>query len=141
MVIDGSGNVYVTGWSGINNSYYDCTTIKYNSAGEEQWVVRYNAQPRGYASGEAIAVDGSGNVYVEAFTSNQPNAVFCATIKYNAAGEEQWVAEYHDGGANDDEPAAIAVDGAGNVYVTGRTMNCPDTDYLTLKYNSAGEEQ
>jgi hypothetical protein len=141
MVIDGSGNVYVTGWSGINNSYYDCTTIKYNSAGEEQWVVRYNAQTRGYASGEAIAVDGSGNVYVEAFTSNQPNAVFCATIKYNAAGEEQWVAEYHDGGANDDEPAAIAVDGAGNVYVTGRTMNCPDTDYLTLKYNSAGEEQ
>ena len=54
MTIDGSGNVYVTGWSGVNNVYYDCTTIKYNSAGQEQWVARYNAQPRGYAAGAAL---------------------------------------------------------------------------------------
>src|SRR3954452_3046842 len=109
ITIDASGNVYVTGASGVNNVYYDCTTIKYNSAGQEQWVARYNAQPRGYAAGTALAVDGSGNVYVAASVSSQPNTVFCATIKYNASGQEQWVAEYH-GGANADYPAAIAVD-------------------------------
>jgi hypothetical protein len=138
MTIDGSGNVYVTGGSGNNNVPYTCTTIKYNSAGQEQWVARYNA-PNG-ASGQAIAVDVSGNVHVAAFASNQFNTLFCATIKYNAAGEQQWVAEYH-GGANADEPAAIAVDKAGNVYVTGTTQICPGSDYLTLKYNSAGQEQ
>ena len=53
MTIDASGNVYITGWSGVNNVYYDCTTIKYSSAGQEQWVARYNAQPRGYASGRS----------------------------------------------------------------------------------------
>src|SRR6476646_9505206 len=56
MTIDRSGNVYVTGASGVSNVYYDCTTIKYNSAGQEQWVARYNAQPHGYAAGTAIAV-------------------------------------------------------------------------------------
>ncbi len=140
MTIDGSGNVYVTGASGVNNVYYDCTTIKYNSAGQEQWVARYNAQPRGYAAGAAIAVDSSGNVYVAASASNQPNTLFCATIKYNASGEEQWVAEYH-GGANADYPAAIAIDKVGNAYVTGTSQTCPGSDYLTLKYNSAGQEQ
>jgi hypothetical protein len=140
MTIDGSGNVYVTGASGISNVYYDCTTIKYNSAGQEQWVARFNAQPHGYAAGTAIAVDSSGNVYVAASVSNQPNTVFCATIKYNASGEEQWVAEYH-GGANADYPAAIAIDKTGNAYVTGASYTCPSSDYLTLKYNSIGQEQ
>src|SRR6266542_279854 len=140
MTIDRSGNVYVTGWSGINNVYYDCTTIKYNSAGQEQWVVRYNVQPRGYAAGAAIAVDSSGNIYVATDATNQPNVVFCATIKYNASGEQQWVAEYH-GWANADYPAAIAVDKAGSAYVTGTSYTCLGYDYLTLKYNSAGQEQ
>jgi len=115
-----------------------CTTIKYDSAGAQQWVARYNASIG--AGGDAIAVDDSGNVYVAAAASNQFNTLFCATIKYNAAGEQQWTAEYH-GGADADEPAAIAVDKAGNVYVTGTTQTCPGSDYLTLKYNSAGQEQ
>ena len=62
MTIDKSGNVYVTGWSGTLYSYHDCTTIKYNSAGQEQWVARYNVQPRAYAEGIGVAVDDSGNI-------------------------------------------------------------------------------
>jgi hypothetical protein len=138
MTIDASGNVYVTGRSGTNSIPYVCTTIKYDSTGQQQWIARYNA-PNG-AAGQAIAVDSSGNTYVAAYGSNQPNTLFCATIKYNAAGEQQWVAEYH-GGSGADEPAAIVVDNAGNVYVTGTTQICQGTDYLTLKYNSAGQEQ
>ena len=115
-----------------------CTTIKYDSAGRQQWIARYNA-PNG-ASGEALAVDSSGNTYVAAAASNQFNTLFCVTIKYNAAGEQQWIAEYH-GGSGADEPAAIVVDKAGNAYVTGTTQICQGSDYLTLKYNSAGQEQ
>jgi len=139
MTIDKSGNVYVTGWSGILYGYHDCTTIKYNSAGQQQWVARYNVQPRAYAEGIGIAVDDSGNTFVAA-RLEESNTTFCATIKYNPAGQQQWVAEYH-GGANNDVPLAIAVDHAGNAYVTGTTLICPDYDYLTLKYNSVGQEQ
>jgi hypothetical protein len=138
MTIDASGNVYVTGRSGTNSIPYVCTTIKYDSTGQQQWIARYNA-PNG-AGGQAIAVDSSGNVYVAAYGSNQPNTLFCATIKYNAAGDQQWIAEYH-GGSGADEPAAIVVDKAGNAYVTGTTQICQGSDYLTLKYNSAGQEQ
>ena len=85
-------------------------------------------------------MDNSGNVYVAVAASNEFNTLFCATIKYNAAGDQQWIAEYH-GGSGADEPAAIVVDKAGNVYVTGTTQICQGSDYLTLKYNSAGQEQ
>jgi hypothetical protein len=144
MAVDGSGNVYVTGQSATNGGIFvtDCATIKYNSAGEQQWVARYNVQPRNYTSGKAIAVDDSGNVYVLAFVDTTGvNARFFTTIKYNSAGEQQWAAEYQSG-TSDDEPAAITVDGSGNVYVTGMTQTCEHGyDYVTLKYNSSGEEQ
>jgi hypothetical protein len=142
MAVDGSGNVYVTGYSVVdNNSHFDCATIKYNSAGQQQWVARYTA-PSGYAAGDAIAFDASGNVYVaaEAAIPNDPNKRFSVAIKYNAAGEEQWVAEY-ESGMNHNQPAANAVDGAANLYVTGHIRACPDDDYLTLKYDSAGQQQ
>jgi len=141
MTVDGSGNVYVTGWSGVNYVSYDCTTIKYDSAGQQQWLAHYNTQPRGLASGTAIAVDSSGNVYVAANIHNsQSYTTSCAMIKYNPAGEQQWVAQYH-GGENDDSLHAIALDNMGNVYGTGITFTCPNYDYLTLKYNPAGQEQ
>jgi hypothetical protein len=40
MVVDGSGNVYVTGssWGGATQESSDYATIKYNSTGEQQWV-------------------------------------------------------------------------------------------------------
>ena len=139
MTIDKSGNVYVTGWSGILYSYHDCTTIKYNSSGQQQWVARYNVQPRAFTEGVGIGLDDSGNVYVAARV-DQSNTTFCTTIKYDPAGQQQWVTEYH-GGATHDAPSAIAVDHAGNAYVTGTTEICPNYDYLTLKYNSAGQEQ
>lgn len=142
LAVDGSGNVYVTGFNVVDNQFhFDCVTIKYNSAGQEQWVAHYTA-PSGYAAGDAIALDSSGNVYVaaEGAIPSDANTRFCVTIKYNTAGEQQWVAEY-DGGMNSNRPTAIAVDGAANVYVTGNILSCPTFEYLTLKYDSAGQEQ
>lgn len=142
LVVDGSGNVYVTGFSvSDNQSHFDCVTIKYNSAGQQQWLARYTA-PSGYASGDGIALDNSGNVYVaaEGAIPSDANHRFCVTIKYDGAGQQQWAEEY-DGGMNSNLPTGIAVDGSSNVYVTGNILSCPTFEYLTLKYNSAGQEQ
>jgi hypothetical protein len=140
LVVDGSGNVYVTGFSvSDNQSHFDCVTIKYNSAGQQQWLARYTA-PSGYASGDGIALDNSGNVYVaaEGAIPSDANHRFCLTIKYDGAGQQQWAEEY-DGGMNSNLPTGIAVDGSSNVYVTGNILSCPTFVNLKLKYNSAGQ--
>ena len=83
---------------------FDYATIKYNAAGEEQWVTRYSN-----GSAYAIAVDSGGNVYVTG------GGLGYATVKYNSAGQEQWAARY----TGNDVATSIAVDNSGNVYVTG----------------------
>ena len=141
IAVDGSGNVYVTGESS-GQSADDYATIKYNSAGEEQWVVRYNGgNGNDYAT--AIAVDASGNVYVTGESLGQGTGIDYATIKYNSAGQQQWVARYNGPASSDDYATAIAIDGSGNVYVTGTSSidAASNFDYLTVKYNSAGQEQ
>jgi len=144
LALDDSGNVYVTGssygGSGTNDDY---CTIKYNSSGVQQWVARYNGPGNFYDVANSIAVDGAGNVYVTGWSYGIWTGRDYCTIKYNSAGVQQWVKRYSGGTDSDDVARSIAVDGSGNVYVTGHSYGGSGTrsDYCTIKYNSAGVQQ
>jgi uncharacterized delta-60 repeat protein len=142
LAIDGSGNVYVTGSSYGSSTDYDYATIKYNSAGVQQWVALYNGPGNSWEDTYALAVDGSGNVYVTGSSYDLGADYDYATVKYNSAGVQQWVARYKGPGNSSDDAYAISVDGSGNVYVTGSSHgSSTDYDYATVKYNSAGAQQ
>jgi uncharacterized delta-60 repeat protein len=144
IAVDGGGNVYVTGYSGGGVNYAsDYATIKYNSAGVEQWVAHYNGPGNGTDVADSIAVDGDGNVYVTGYSMGSGTDYDYATIKYNSTGVEQWVARYNGPGNWYDHAHAIAIDGIGNVYVTGYSYGGEAyyCDYATIKYNSDGEER
>ncbi len=146
IALDGSNNVYITGWcdsliSGSGKRQY--TTIKYDSGGIQQWIKKYNF---GNSDAEAVMIktDASANVYV----TGRSNALGTtqwdfATIKYNTNGDQLWVSRFSSSnGITDDEASALFVDNSGNVYVTGKgsfTSGSP-FDYVTVKYNSSGSE-
>ena len=92
---------------------------------QEEWVARYNGG-NGSDIAYALAVDGSGNSYVTGFSVGPGSCNFVcndyATIKYNASGTQEWVARYNGPANDDDHATAIAVDGSGNVYVTGASI-------------------
>ncbi|MCG3161085.1 MAG: hypothetical protein JMDDDDMK_02203 [Acidobacteria bacterium] len=143
IAVDDAGNVYVTGESEAADETTSCVTIKYSSKGAEQWVARYSG-PGGSSSAKDIALDNNGNVYVTG-KSKSPGFLPAAdylTIKYDANGNEQWVARYSGGRPLPDEAWAIAVDAAGGVYVTGGSWG-EDTslDYITIKYGADGKQQ
>jgi hypothetical protein len=132
--------VYITGW--IFEPSRDIITIKYNAAnGDSVWVNRYNGSYNGGDYGLALTIDAFGNVYVTGRSDIGGSQKF-TTLKYNAAGVQQWACVYTGGLSSEfDEAHAIKVDGSGNVYVTGVTRTSSVGDYLTLKINSSGVVQ
>src|ERR1051326_1640332 len=131
--VDGSGDVYVTGDSVGLGTYYDYATVKYDSAGQEQWVARYNGPASDQDGATSLAVGNSGNVYVTGYSRRSLFHNGYATIKYNSVGQQEWLARYDD--ELDNFAQAIAVDGAENVYVTGRSLGShTNYDYATIKY-------
>lgn len=141
LTIDGSGNVYVTGWIVGSSTARDVVVIKYNSSGDTSWVRTYNGTANGNDEGRDIFVDGSGNVYITGFVNATGASNNYITIKYNPSGVQQWATSYNGPGNGDDNAHALFVDNSGNVYVTGTSVGSSTSyDYATLKYNSSGSQ-
>ena len=143
MFIDGNGtDVYVTGNSNAPGSLTDYLTIKYNSTGDSLWVARFNNTSATNEIPYGFAVDAQGNALIAGLTQRAATGIDYVTVKYNTNGTEQWHTFYSSPGNSQDEPTGLALDGSGNVYVTGKTrINSGYNDYGTVKYNSAGVEQ
>ncbi|HEY3252022.1 MAG TPA: SBBP repeat-containing protein [Ignavibacteria bacterium] len=142
VAVDGSGNIYVTGKSQGYDYHTNTIIIKYGPSGGQQWVTMYGDPFTGLNYPVGLTIDNSGNVYVLAYNnagSNPPTTEYL-TIKYNASGQVIWAAHYVGPiyGTSLPKPADIAVDGSGNVYVTGFVTNSSNTKYLyaTVKYDA-----
>ena len=140
-VVDGSGNVVVTGssYNGALNYDSDYYTAKYAAAdGALLWEQRYNGPADGNDSALAVAVDGSGNVVVTGSSYNGTNSDYY-TAKYAAAdGALLWGIRYNGPANSEDVAEAVSVDASGNVIVTGASVgNGNNYDYYTAKYAAA----
>jgi uncharacterized delta-60 repeat protein len=139
--VDKSGNVYVTGYSSVSGAGYDYVTIKYDANGKQLWATGYNGPGNSTDFPYAIAVDGAGGVYVTGYSWGSGTDYDYATIKYNAYGNQLWVKRYNGPGNGSDTARAIAVDGAGSVYITGYSSGSGSgSDYATIKYNTNGKQ-
>lgn len=169
MVLDASGNIYITGVSqgGI-------TTIKYDSSGNELWVRRLLTSFNfswSVLGGYALELDGRGNLYV---TGQQWDLESFGWffIKYDTSGNQIWVRFDYGGGIR--SGFDLALDTSGNAFIAAPnqtvkydpqgnwlwTQNYPGTlhaiavsssgnvyvtgsssgDYATIKYDSGGNQ-
>jgi hypothetical protein len=139
LMLDTAGNIYVTGQSAGVGTNADYATIKYDAAGNELWVRRYDGPTtvlvRDYDRAASLALGVDGSVFV---TGNSADDF--ATVKYDAAGNELWVRRYDGPGAGADWATSIAVDAFGNSYVSGSSFGNSTTqyDFATLSYDPSG---
>jgi hypothetical protein len=179
VAIDPAGNTYVTGTTSSTQTTFPVTAgpdLTHNN-NKDAFVAKINAAGTaliyaGYIGGSVddmgygIAVDAAGNAYVAGgtrstettfpvingpdLTQNGSSDAFVA--KVNAAGTALIYSGYVGGGGFE-EASAIAIDGAGNAYITGRTDSTqasfpvlvgPDltfngsSDVFVTKINAAG---
>lgn len=139
LAVDVNANVYVAGYSVQNGEASNAVAIKYNSGGIEQWTAVYDGPGQGADAAIDIAVDAAGNAYIAGSSTGIGTGLDMITIKYDAAGNEQWVAFYNGPADGDDEATSIALDADGNINVSGCSAgNGTGLDYVTIKYNSDG---
>ena len=142
IAADHLGDICVTGRSVDSDLEDDYATIKYSSSGVEQWVARYDGPASSYDDARAMVIDNAGNTYVTGYSVDLATHEDYATVKYNASGEEEWVARYNGPLNRCDDASAITVDNSGNVYVTGWSRGLRiGFDYATVKYSSTGVEE
>ena len=140
--LDGAGNVYVTGFSSNKDNNKDFCTIKYDPSGIEQWVKIYNGPGNKDDMPTSFAVDASGNAYVTGVSIGVDSKKDYCTIKYNTAGNEEWVAKHVGTLGAPDEMNSIALDKDGNIYMTGTgIVNVASlNDIVTIKYDDKGNK-
>jgi len=145
IAVDASGNAYITGWTYSTNFPVTASAPQpHLSSGRDAFVAKlspsgnqllYSTYLGGYGSdaGRTIAVDGSGNVYLAGETTswNFPSLLSVQSslkgaqnafiTSLNASGQLRFSTLL--GGSGTDGATAVAVDGSGNVYVTGGTTS------------------
>ncbi len=165
MAVDNNDNILVTGsfnnsldFGGgtlTSNGQSDIFLAKYSSSGAHVWSRGFGSS--GSDVGYGIAVDGSGNVVVTGsfmgtvdfgggtLTSNGQQDVFLA--KYSSSGTYLWARS--QGGIYSDQGNSVAIDGSGNVIVTGQFYSPVDfggglitggesIDIFAAKYSASG---
>jgi hypothetical protein len=156
MEVDATGQIYVAGAVGgalpgqtALGGSSDGYLAKYDTNGNELWT-----RQLGSAEGDfvrSVALDRAGNIYLAGVTLGtlagqvHAGAADAFVYKYDPSGSVVWIRQF--GTAADDEAFGVAVDRAGNVYVTGfsvgslsgqPTAGGPDT--FVRKYDSSGRE-
>ncbi len=141
VLADNLGNVLVTGVSFDGAYDYVNTTIKYNSAGVQQWLQSLNGIDTDQKN--AGALDKNGNIYVTGSGNfNVGSNYDYITLKYSTTGVQQWMKSYNGTGNATDHAYDIAVDDSSNVYVTGSSLNFNQQyEFVTIKYNTSGVQQ
>lgn len=141
IVVDGSGNVYITGESYGVGTKSDIITIKYNSAGVQQWLQRYNGPENMLDEGRQILLDASGNLFVRGTTVTNATDYDFIILKYNSSGMQQWLKTYNGTGSSTDSPSDLKTDASGNIYITGYSTGVgTGYDWLTIKYDPSGTQ-
>lgn len=137
LVLDDSGNVYVTGYETGPNIDLNFVTIKYDRNGNRKWLAIYDVPGTDWDYEEAhdLAIDAEGNIYVVGlFDPDGGGLSDYLVVKYNQAGETLWVRTWDSGYNDHDEATSVVIDGAGNVYVGGSQYY----RYGVIKYDSSG---
>ena len=145
VAFDSTGNGYLAG--------YTSGTLPGNSSGGRLLLARYDTAgnrtllkqlgPGGSEEARGVAADASGNIYLTGFMQGNLGGKDAFVMKLDSLGAVLWTQFL--GGSFDDQSEAIALDGAGHIWVAGSSsstfgghINSGGRDAFVAEYDAAG---
>ncbi len=137
--VDSDGNVYITGTSQpVNNSSSSTiVTVKYNSAGVQQWVRNFVGTAQGYDYPVGIVAQSSG-IYVAGGTQSAGTNDDYLLIKYDSTGGVVWQRTYDNASNSSDYAQAMSMRPNGEIYIIGYSYGSYFA-VVTVGYDTAGD--
>lgn len=140
---DLNGNIYLTGGVINTGTAYDIKTVKLDTALNILWSATYASSGAYNDVGTGLAIDQVGNVIVTGYRTSATTGKDYVTIKYSSGGTQRWVSTF-DGGINADDSATCVVvspTDTNKIYMSGFSNNGSSKDYMTVKYDGAGNQK
>lgn len=133
-----NNDIFVTGASSDNIVKWDIATVKYNSSGQQLLTRREQGSQLGIDYPTGLCKDDSSNFIITGVVTDTTGHYNIRTLKLDSDLNLEWSTDW-DGHNLDDESKDICTDNAGNIIVTGQSINSNGKkEWVTLKYTSAG---
>ena len=110
IAFDGSGNVYVAGYT-TTPAGRAFLAIKYNSGGAKQWAAQLDGPARQDDEARAVAVGENGDVVAAGYVTQNGSRDYYTGILNSSDGSTAWEATFNGLANKDDEASQVQVGG------------------------------
>jgi len=137
ICLDESGNLYVAGMVGYEETLTDIVLMKFLSDGTNVWTQRQDCGLQLSDDPDDMFLAANGDIYIAGGTQ-RPNKSGCdfLLLKYDNDGVLDWARRYIGPFNSNNFAVSVVADQAGNVYTTGFSQSGSDLSdvYTTIKY-------
>lgn len=138
MKVDNAGNIYVSRYEARympQPTVFRIGVTRLDPSGGISW--EWSQMVPGFSGGSRMVLDNNNNVYMAGVKTTGGNADYMV-LKLSSGGALQWLSTYDGPTVKGDYASTLALDAAGNAYVTGVSGNSNNTsDIATVKFDGA----
>ncbi|HEX7318886.1 MAG TPA: hypothetical protein VF399_00840 [bacterium] len=139
IIYGADGNIYAAGRSWRSSTNYDFIVVSLSTAGDTNWVYRYNGPGNYNDYANSLIYGADGNIYAAgssyaSFTDND-----FTVISLSPTGSTNWVYRYNGPENNNDYANSVVYGADGNIYTAGVDFSHTGNDFIVISLSPAGD--
>jgi hypothetical protein len=142
VVFGADGYIYAAGYCGGTSNDIDLAVVCLDTAGNEEWIYKYNGPGNDDDEAMAILCGDDANLYIAGYSYGSASDADFVVVSLTTSGDENWVYRHNGTGNSTDQANAIAYSSDHIIYAAGYAYNTDvDNDFTVISLTPAGNER